>query len=203
MYLDAILDGWRAFIPSIPRPGLDWIESLGHEQLRLTKPFDLTPDQREQWWDYGYRQDKHPWYALLASVRTALAENYSDLGTWNLYDGGYNTVLNLAPGDLSWRPTAGDNAEFFWEFNNENLLLKVHPFEDKSVNLVREWIEETKERVNEGYPGFGEGIRARKVGKKDPWSISVIKWELEDDFSTAHRVAGRAADIIRQCSTFL
>ena len=201
--LDTILDGWKDLISSMPRPGRDWIESLRHEQLRLTNAFDLTPDQRKRWWDYGYRTDKHLSYALLSSVRKTLNDKHDDLGTWELYDGSYNTVLNLVHDDWSWRSVAGGNAEFYWEFNNENLFLKIHPCEDRDEQIAREWVEETKEKVREGYPGFKEGIRARKVGKERPQSISVVKWELKDDFSTAHCVADRAVDIIRQCSCFL
>ena len=201
--LDAILDAWNDLISSMPRPGRDWIESLRHEKLRLTNAFDLTPDQREQWWDYGYRADKHPFYALLSSVRKILNDKHDDLGTWKLYDGGYNTVLNLVRGDWSWRPVAGGNAEFYWEFNNKDLFLKVHPCEDRDEQIAREWVEKTKEKVREGYPGFKEGIRAQQVRRERPQSISVVKWKLKDNFSTAHCVADRAADIIRQCSCFL
>ena len=125
------------------------------------------------------------------------------MGTWKLYDGGYNTVLNLVRGDWSWRPVAGGNAEFYWEFNNKDLFLKVHPCEDRDEQIAREWVEKTKEKVREGYPGFKEGIRAQQVRRERPQSISVVKWKLKDNFSTAHCVADRAADIIRQCSCFL
>ena len=137
--LDTILDEWKGphFLHATARTRLE-SNHCGHEQLRLTNAFDLTSDQHEQWWDYGYRDDKHLFYALLSSIRKALNDKHDDLGTWELYDRGYNIpVLNLVDGDWSWRSVAGSNAEFYWEFNNKELRLKVYLCEDNDEQIVR------------------------------------------------------------------
>ncbi|WP_428097607.1 hypothetical protein [Candidatus Rariloculus sp.] len=93
--LEQIIDAWQDL--EVPPPGIDWLEALKHEQTRLTRAFQIGPDRRH----WAYRDRKHLSYALLASVKKELHNRHSEFGSWKLYDGGYNTVLNLSS-DSGW-----------------------------------------------------------------------------------------------------
>ncbi len=100
-----IIDAWQDF--EMPRPGAAWLEALKHEQTRFTRAFEIGTDQPR----WAYRSDKHLFYALLASVKRELENQYSEFGSWRLYDGGWNTVLNLdSDNGWSWNPVAQGNA---------------------------------------------------------------------------------------------
>ena len=182
--VDRILTVWEGLEASMPRVGRDWLEALRHENLRLNNAFDLTPKQRETYWCYGYRSDKHLFYALLNAVREILNEHDSG-GCWSLRDGGYNTVLNLEP----WKLVADGNASVYWEFNDNQLALKVEQCgKDK---ITRKWVEETQNIALNLGPSCKVKPRKARAGST---YMSVIRWPLY--FDTAHSVAERSWEII-------
>lgn len=181
-----ILTAWESIKIDMPKAGRDWLEALQHEQLRLNNAFDLNSEKRE----HAYRDSKHMFYALLNSVRKVLNEEYPNIGTWQLYDGGYNTVLNLE----SWKKVAGGNASAYWEFNDCELVLKVEQCGEESI--TRHWVDEMQRKVqNVEPPGRFEARRPRKARDKSTW-ISVWRWRLP--FDTARSVAECSANIIQQ-----
>ena len=136
--VDRILTAWEGLEASLPPVGHHWLEALRYENLRLNNAFGLSSKQRET---YGYRSEKHLFYALLNSVKEILNENNSK-GCWSLYDGGHNTVLNLKP----WKSVADGNACVYWEFNDNKLCLKVA--QCGKDEITRKWVEETQKRAS-------------------------------------------------------
>ena len=129
----------------VPPPGIDWLEALKHEQTRLTRAFQIGPDRRH----WAYRDRKHLSYALLASVKKELHNRHSEFGSWKLYDGGYNTVLNLSSDSgWSWNRVAQGNAKAYWEFNDEEFALKVEQCGDETT--TRKWIRAYKTDCRQG-----------------------------------------------------
>ena len=182
--VDRILAAWEGLEASMPRVGSDWLEALGHENLRLNNAFDLTPEQRKKYWCYGYRSKKHLFYALLNTVRETLNEHDS-AGCWSLYDGGYNTVLNLEP----WKPVADGNASVYWEFNDDHLALKVEQSGNDAI--TRKWVGEAQNRALNLESSCKIQPRKARAGSK---YISVMRWPL--CFDTACSVAERSCEII-------
>ena len=182
--VDNILAAWQTI--DMPKAGRDWLEALQHEQLRLNNAFDLSIERREE----AYRDHKHMFYALLNSVRKILNEEYDNGGTWKLYDGGYNTVLNLD----SWTKVMGGNASAYWEFNDCELVLKVEQCGEE--NLTRLWVQEIQSKIqNLQLPCRVEARKPRRAKAGSTW-ISVWRWCLP--FDTARSVAQHSVDIIQQ-----
>ena len=191
-----ILDVWEEMKGDMPQAGRDWLEALEHERLRLNGAFDLSSEDRE----HVYRNRKHMFYALLHSVRKVLHDEHDKLGAWRLYDGGYNTVLNLrGDSEWSWNKVAGSNAEAYWEFNDCNLVLKVK--QCGVDEITRDWIEKTQKKIqNLKLPCMVKSKKPKKARAGSKW-ISVWRWDLP--FDTAHDVAERSVEIIRETSKSL
>lgn len=186
--VDNILAAWRTI--DMPKAGRDWLEALQHEQLRLNNAFDLSSERRGS----AYRNPKHMFYALLKSVKKALHEKYDSVGTWQLYDGGYNTVLNLKDSDWSWKNVAEGNARAYWEFNNSELFLKVQ--QCGKEELTRNWIKKTQENIQKLNTSCGSRVNQRKRKNWPSTWIGVWKWYLP--FDKAHSVARCSVDIIQK-----
>ncbi len=191
-----ILEAWGTL--DKPEPVAHWLEALEHEVWRLDNAFNLTADEQKNWWACGYRSPKHVHYARLQRVRDALHRRYPDLGTWKLYDGGYNTVLNLRRGAHSWRPMIyNPGLTAFWEFNDNRLMLKVR--REKGARDVKAWIlrwQETAKRHRCPWPM--ETPKALKA--KATW-ISVMAWKVPAD--APETMAGAAAEVIRRFGALL
>ena len=153
-----ILTAWESMKIDMPKAGRDWLEALQHEQLRLNNAFDLSSEKRK----LAYRDHKHRYYALLNSVKKVLHEKYDSVGTWQLYDGGYNTVLNLA-GERE--EVAEGNARAYWEFNDSELFLKVQ--QCGKEELTRNWIKKTQENIQKLNTSCGSRVngKKRKIGQ--------------------------------------
>ena len=193
--LTQILDAWRSL--DMPPPGKDWLDALEHERTRLAHAFDVGDrDGRHK----AYRGGKHLAYALLASVKTELHNRYSEFGSWKLYDGGFNSVLNLTDDQgWSWIPVAQGNARFFWEFNNDVFVLKVQQRGDDKI--TRNWIAGIQPSLPP--PNSPQDItswrpRAARAGSE--W-ISVWRWRLP--FDSAANVARRCVTIIHETQPLL
>lgn len=179
-----ILTAWENI--DMPKAGRDWLEALQHEQLRLNNAFDLSSEKRE----LAYRDHKHMYYALLNSVKKVLHEKYDSVGTWQLYDGGHNTVLNLD----SRTEVAEGNARAYWEFNNSELFLKVQ--QRGKEELTRNWIKKTQENIQKLNTSCGSRVNERKRKKRPSTWIGVWKWYLP--FDKAHSVARCSVDVIQK-----
>ena len=184
--VDNILAAWKTI--DMPRAGRNWLEALQHEQLRLNNAFDLNSEKRE----YAYRDSKHMFYALLNSVKKVLNEEYPNFGPWRLYDGGYNTVLNLA--GENWKEVAEGNARAYWEFNDSKLFLKVQ--QCGKEELTRNWIKKTQENIQKLNTSCGSRVNERKRKNRPSTWIGVWKWSLP--FDKAHSVARCSVDIIQK-----
>ena len=191
-----ILDVWEEMKGNMPQAGRDWLEALEHERLRLNGAFDLSSEDRE----HVYRGRKHMFYALLHSVRKVLHDEHGELGAWQLYDAGFNTVLNLhRASEWSWNKVARDNAEAFWEFNDCILALKV--WQCGVDEITRDWVEKTQKKIQTlKLPCMVKSNKPRKARAGSKW-ISVWRWDLP--FDTAHNVAERSVEIIRKISKSL
>ena len=190
-----ILTAWKAMKSDMPRAGRDWLEALQHEQIRHNNAFDLSSEKRKR----VYRDDKHMYYALLNSVRKVLSEEHDELSTWSLYDGGFNTVLNLQEDKWSWKEVAGGNAKAYWEFNDCELVLKVK--QCRKEKITRDWVAKTQVKVQNLQPPCKvESRKPRKARAGSKW-ISVWRWKLP--FDTASCVSERSVEIIRKIQPFV
>ena len=189
-----ILTAWEEM--DMPGPGRDWLEALEHEQIRLHKAFDLNSENRQ----HAYRNEKHMFFALLNSARKILNEKYDHVGTWQLYDGGHNTVLNLRDSKWSWKKVAKNNAYAFWEFNDCKLVLKVK--QCGTEEITRRWVEETQKKIQMQEPlnGF-EGKKPTKKARNGSTWISIWRWQLP--FDTAGSVAELCIKIIKHIQPVL
>lgn len=176
-----------------PLSTVDWLGALEHETTRLLAPFELLRDGQGGERDAslcGYRPDnKHLWYARLHSVRGALAAVPGHGASWSLYDGGFNTVLNLEKGPWSWVRVMGDGVQAFWEFNNNSLVLKVA--QKGAPSEARRWIA-AYQRLVQGRDGAGAKPKAAKANAT--W-VSVMRWHIPLDPPSS--VAAAVAPIIR------
>lgn len=188
--LEQIIDAWRDL--EMPRPGADWLEALQHEQTRHTRAFEVGCDE-SRWW--AYRSNKHVFYALLASVKHELRNRYRQFGSWKLYDGSFNTVLNLS-GDRgwSWKRVARGNAKAFWEFNDKEFVLKVEQCGDETT--TRGWISEIQDKLVPG--NLPNGLVSRRPRAAPAGSTWISVWRWRSPFDSAESVAKRCIDIIRE-----
>ncbi len=185
--LQQIIDAWQDI--EMPQPGIDWLEALKHEQTRLTRAFEIGADGPRR----AYRSNKHLFYARLASVKHEFESRYSEFGSWRLYDGGYNTVLNLASDNgWSWNRVAQGNATAFWEFNDRDFVLKIKQCGDESI--TRQWISEIQDNLVPGLlPNGLISRRPRRARAGSQW-ISVWRWKMP--FDSAAKVARRSTAIM-------
>ncbi|MDD9996701.1 MAG: hypothetical protein OXQ89_03045 [Rhodospirillaceae bacterium] len=187
--LHQVLDAWQDI--HMPRPGIDWLESLKHEQTRLTRAFEKGTDGPWQ----AYRSNKHLYYARLASVKRELENQYGDFGSWRLYDGGFNTVLNLtSDGGWSWNRVAQGNAKALWEFNDQDFVLKIEQCGDESA--TRKWISDIQAKLVPGHLPNGLISRRPRAARAGSQWISAWRWRMP--FDSATEVAGRSVAIMRE-----
>lgn len=184
--LEQIIAAWQDL--PMPKPGIDWLEALNHEQTRLTRAFEIGTNGPR----WAYRSDKHFFYALLASVKRELERRYSEFGSWHLYDSRYNTVLNLTrDSGWSWNWVAQGNATAFWEFNDEDFVLKVEQCGDERI--TRQWITDIQDNLVPEHLPNGRRPRAARAGSR--W-ISVWRWKMP--FDCAANVTKRCIAIMRE-----
>ena len=191
-----ILEAWTPL--DKPTPVAQWLEALAHEVWRLENAFHLTRAERKSWWIWGYRSPKHLHYALLQAVRENLHRRHPDIGTWQLFDGGHNTVLNLQRCPYSWialKDHPGLTA--YWEFNDRRLMLKVKREEDptKTRAWIRTWQNTAKRQPCRWPMELPGALRASAT-----W-ISVMTWEVPDD--SPDEMADAAVAVIRQFTPLL
>jgi hypothetical protein len=195
----AILDAWRNL--QGPQPVSDWIQALEHEVLRLGHPFDLPREYQQQrdqdLGRLGYRSDKHIWYARLAAVRDVMTTASPFGAPWTLYDGGYNAVLNLSECQWSW-VTVAAGVKAYWEFNDDNLVLKVEQREADAA--ARAWLSQYQQQAASITSPHGPKARPKKAKAGSTW-ISVLSWRIT--FRDPHQVAADAIEIIRAFSKYL
>ena len=200
-----IRTAWEGLYDSMPQPGKDWYESLKNEALRLNCAFEIENFDRGMydskefgWWKYGYHSEKHLYYSRLHSVEEFLNVN-GKFGKWALYDGGYNTVLNLnyrrEKSEYSWIRVPGREDNYYWEFNDNKFVLKVQYAKEYGDDGIKTWIKEKKLLIKESdidWPGGVIPNSPQSRGGK--WYISVFQWILP--FDSAQSVADHAVKII-------
>lgn len=202
--LDKVLNVLDEFEHGLPNPGKDWLEALRNESSRLNDCFELSESeqntvswncQNDYFWDFGYRNKKHLYFALLSSVKRSNAGIKC-----SLYDGGRNAVLNF-PGRTE---VANGNAECYWEFNDEDLCLKVAVQSDNNRTSVKDWIIEIQNSITDCWVEFQKSEQSNLenfVELKRPrspnmkWNlISVRRWIF--NFDEAQNVAHRSQCLI-------
>ena len=189
----------------MPQRGKEWYDSLKNEALRLNCAFEIEnynssiSGSRDSDWRkrYGYRgnnDNKHLYYSRLHSVKEILSAN-EKFGNLLLYDGGFNTVLNLKDEEYSWVRVPGREDNYYWEFNDNKLVLKVEYAKEKGDDGIKAWIGEKKLLIEESsivWPGDVTPHSPPRRGGN--WYISVFQWELT--FDSAESVADQAVKII-------
>ena len=203
--INDILTAWECLYESMPPRGKEWYDSLKNELLRLNCAFEIKNYDRSicdsndfGWWKYGYRSEKHLYYSRLHSVKEILNIN-GKFGKWALYDGGYNTVLNLnyfrKNSEYSWVRVPGREDNYYWEFNDNKLVLKVEYAKENGDDGIRTWIREKKLSIKEsGIVWPGDVTPHSPPSRGGKWYISVFQWILP--FDSAQSVAGHAVKII-------
>ncbi|MXX06071.1 MAG: hypothetical protein F4Z71_04850 [Gammaproteobacteria bacterium] len=180
--ISEILDAWSEF--DLPQAATDWLNALTHENFRLENAFSMRSEKLEE---VGYRDSNHRYFALLHSVQEELNERRKE---WRLYWGGYNPVLNWKI-DGKWLSVAKGNAEVFWEFNNNKLVLKVWRRGDESI--TKNWITDKQHKLSGlKFPEKPKKFRSARTGST--W-ISVMGW-ADIPFDCARQVAEYALQII-------
>ena len=207
--INDILTAWECLYGSMPQRGKMWYDSLKNEVLRLNYAFEIEnydisisgskdPDWRKK---YGYRGDrikKHLYFSKLNSVKNVLYEKRNKgLMEWKLYDTRNNTVLNLNSEEYPWKniTNLGEN-KYYWEFNDEVLVLKVE-FEKEYGDVgIREWIAKKQDRFKQGWnwPDDVE-FTSHKPRSDARDHVSVLRWKLP--FDSAQSVADQAVKIIK------
>ena len=207
--VEDILSSWQNLYQSMPQRGTEWYDSLKNEALRLNCAFEIKNydssifSSKDSDWrkKYGYRgnndnkPNKHLYYSLLHSVKEILSAK-GKFGNLLLYDGGFNTVLNFRESKYSWKdiPNFGKN-QYYWEFNDNKLVLKVKYAEKKGDDEIKTWIKEKKQLIEKSDIGWLDGVKPNSPQSRGGnWYISVFHWKLT--FDSAESVADQAVKII-------
>ena len=119
------------------QPFKDWIDAIKLEIERRKMAGDaLTdyvqthdPNKTDRFWLCGYRSLKHVYYYFYYHLKNFFDKNLGDYG-WNIYDGGYNAVMNFDKNN--WYPIALktddpslENIGWFFEFNDSHFVMKI------------------------------------------------------------------------------
>jgi len=161
----------------------DWINSLKDEVLRrkdlLRNIENLHHEniyKKEYWLKLNYRYPFPLFYYLYYHLRKYL----NNQNTWEIFSGNNNPVMNWKEG---WVQNQNDIFGFYWEFNYENLILKIsynnnHQIDNELINRIRYKAYSICE-----YTKFKGKKTRRKYGKDHS---SIFKWEfdfLQDSFN--------------------
>lgn len=103
----------------------DWIESLKQEDVRgacINSDLIDAPGiwTEEYWKDKGHRL----WFPLFYYIYHELKQYSKYCDSWNIYSGSNNPIMNWRNGWLE-KSIAVHQVKFYWEFNYEELVLKV------------------------------------------------------------------------------
>lgn len=204
--INDILTVWECLYESMPKRGKVWYDSLQNEALRLNCAFEIEKYYRSiydsedaDWWEkYGYRTKYHFYYSILNSVNEFLRDNINkEMTKWELYATRNNTVLNLKSEKYTWKNIQNHgNNKYYWEFNDDDFVLKVEFEEEFGDDKIREWIEKKQGCFELGW-NWPDGVTLKTIRKprKDAKShVSVLRWNLT--FDSAQSVAEQTVKII-------
>jgi hypothetical protein len=190
-----IVKALTPLIPEEPKFLKDWVEAVKMEAARRElahEVYRLCADNEDDlYWQYGYRSESHLMYYVLDRVRDAVAKHLT--GPWELYSGGYNTVLNLQDGDKSWIKLRDINASAFFEFNDDWFVLKIWNKEEDKQSL-KKWLDDFRKDAKsiETTPEVEKPGRTT-LGKT--W-LSVVRWKI--NFHDLDKVGMQVQNIINQ-----
>lgn len=109
---------------------LDWIDSLNCEEDRENNALYYMK-QAGNPWDIEFLREKgyRLWFPLYYYIYNKMREKSKKSKEWKIYSGSNNAVMNLwGSGEHdSWikRTESGYDYWFYWEFNNEDFILKI------------------------------------------------------------------------------
>ncbi|WP_107942523.1 PD-(D/E)XK nuclease family protein [Metasolibacillus fluoroglycofenilyticus] len=173
----------------------DWIESLIEEKARLEKvsEFLLATDNlwdTNYWLENGYRI----WFSLFYYLYNQLKMESNMPEEWEIYSGSNNPVMNWTPG---WKSIVYNDKplSLYWEFNYEELVLKVKV--DNTNPIQREALADFRTKIAticENSP--------IKTGKKtkNTYGIynSLYKWHFNFKEQTFHEIMSNTEDILKK-----
>ena len=190
--VEQIIAAWQHL--DMPKPGRDWLDALQNEQTRLSNAFEINSSEQHQLkYRDVYRDKKHWYFALLSSVKQELGRSYAEYGQWSLYDIRFKTVLNLdEESQYSWNRVAHDQAQAYWEFNDDVFTLKVKRLGKEEC--TRNWIRKVQRKISRSRLPIGVTSRKPRAARKGSTWISVWQWTIP--FHNASQVADFTIQVI-------
>lgn len=162
----------------------NWIESLQNELKRnetiQDKLIDLNKIKNKEYWrENGYRTDFTAFYYLYHHLKS----NSKNAAHWSIYSGQNNPIMNW---NLGWleKNISNKTITFYWEFNYEELILKVQLPEEEYIS--GDELHQLKENIISivsNTPTL-QGNRVRMQSKPKIYN-SLYKWKfnfLEENF---------------------
>jgi len=191
---EALLERWLPVYEKAPAFLRDWLDTLaievGRKRLAL-EVHRLSKDRPEAYWEFGYRNYKHLIYYVYASFREYLRSK-GDSRVWQIYDGGYNAVMNLQAGSESWRSVPGlKDVRWFFEFNDNRFCLKLEQ-NAENADGVADWAGKCVLELKDVRSECPIRIKNRKTWKKG-WPL-LGDWEA--DFSDFRLLEAKINEII-------
>lgn len=173
-----IFDNWLQAL----KEERDRIESIEQHLKRASNFYD-----EDYWRSKGYRL----WFPLYYCIYNKLREKSGRPEKWLIYSGDNNAVMNWAewiPGNklnntqiLGLLGNNKDNLEFYFEFNNEILYLKMHLYNKNSISPSD--IEKLKNIINSIWnsQNIKKGYKAGP-SKGGEWvSLYKVKFDFKND----------------------
>ncbi|HDR8141919.1 TPA: PD-(D/E)XK nuclease family protein [Bacillus cereus] len=162
----------------------DWIESLQKELKRSQAIKDVLPTSthiknKDYWRENGYRTHFTAFYYLYNHLKSN-SKNEID---WNIYSGNNNPIMNWEPGWID-KIISDKKITFYWEFNYEELILKVKlPIEEYLSGQELQQLKTNIISIVSNVPTI-QGNRVRMQPNPKIYN-SLYKWKfnfLEDNF---------------------
>jgi len=191
---DKILSYWKKFYDEGPDFLKDWLEMLAVEIGRKELAVEVYKLCKKDWgafWGFGYRNYKHLMYYVYAKIRESLHSNNKSR-TWEIYDGGYNAVMNLKSGSESWQDIPEINGlRWFFEFNDDRFCLKLEQNSD-DLKVVSDWANKCVSTLKAYKSNQPIRTKNRRTWKKG-WPL-LGDWNV--DFSDFANLENQIDDII-------
>lgn len=180
----------RALLSPIEKKANDpllthWVNALDAEINRADRVVEAFGDDAVKA-ELGYRRGYDLYYRYYDALRHAL--NPSDPGTWHIYSGANNPVLNCAD---SWIPRehSGGLFETYFEFNRQTLYFKASFYGHRARPAG--WDAERRQLID-----CCQGGKPAK-NKRGKHSASLYSWEFDFATEDPETIAKRTNAYIR------
>ncbi len=192
---DGLLQRWMPYYEQGFEYFKNWMQALAIEIARrklAPEVHRLNKEQRECFWQYGFRSYKHLMYYVYAGFRDYLKVT-DCLAKWSIYDGGYNAVMNLVEGPESWREIPGlPGVKWYFEFNDDRFCLRLEQKSDDAEAVIA-WARKCREKLQAAETLDRIRLKRNSTWRKG-WPL-LGDWDV--DFSDYQKLNERIDGIIR------